>query len=569
MEVAIRGGVEGDEALSSAVYRRKQAEGALYGALRELGGVEGDIGEALVGSMIEEMYDVEELINSSILEARDWKHRGEEIGKRRGETKETAATLRELSLQFTALMRIGDVLKRSEMLETVEDIGGLEFTLRELDDAREFCFAGDAAIFKRAEQELAQRQEDTSLALRNHLVDAVVVTASAMEVRSCHSAVADTLSRVGILDDALEEIIHAVNNCPDVLWAIRKAEAFDSYEGGDAITLEWTRHRTYPYDFAGSVQLVGKAAEPGVASELVAVPDIANIGARVDMLYTALVDHVLGGRESEFAPKLASLLWQWLRDKLFLPTLVLGSDGRSSTAVVPASTLQKRAHATFYLSQWIPELLGITVDDPVFVDVGVVEKNVALELRSEVLLRTRRAVNDFVLDDEDHVLLAPIASPWRPKERRNAAWFPSCLVTRTAVLVMEVVQRACADASSLATEDGEEDLPLPAALLGASKEALEAYRGDVPILHQQALARSLKLRCLYHNDCLMLAHVFSNLRSTAKLLPSSMKLRSAGNEVLLEAVASECDHIRQSIKDSSVGDGSLAHYGAYVDTHKR
>ncbi|KAJ8906701.1 hypothetical protein NDN08_003190 [Rhodosorus marinus] len=561
LQVALRGGIEAEEVVGRAAARREEVERTQGEVLRLVGD---DFGEAFVEKSLGTLRSLSQSTDDAEIATREWAARASEVQKERRETASAASTLKELSEQLSALAELGEILQESDVMEAEEDIAVVEELFNLINDAGRLCKGRGARIFQQIYVELQHRRDDALLMMQNRLLESINLTSSALEVRRCSPMIADALHRTNTFEETITELIRQVSESDDILWAIRKADVFAVAEDGDESdsiwTIEWSQHRTYAYDFPASIQLEENPLETELPEELLSVQDIANVAFRVDVLCGVLMTQLFGTRDSEYANYLRGLVWDWLARDLFQPPLILASDGASTSSIVSTTSLPKRCVAAFYLSKVLPEIVGVGDVEVVFGDSAAVLKMVARELRAELLFRARKSVSNFVLDDEDHVLLAPLASPWRPKERRNSNWFPSCLVTRTSLHIMEVVKQACADAAT-ASQDGGEDQVLPETLLSTAIEALEAYRVDIPILHQTAFQGSLKLRCLYHNDCFMLSHVFGNIRSTSRLVPTSMKLRSSGSEVLLDAIADEKQRLYQSIEISSFGDGSLTHYG--------
>uniref|UniRef100_A0A7S1XH19 Uncharacterized protein n=1 Tax=Compsopogon caeruleus TaxID=31354 RepID=A0A7S1XH19_9RHOD len=186
------------------------------------------------------------------------------------------------------------------------------------------------------------------------------------------------------------------------------------------------------------------------------------------------------------------------------------------------------------------EINSRTLEHPISLavmkDPEVLEKKIGLDIRAQVLLRARHAISNFVNKNEEHVLVAPTASAFRPKSDRGPLWFPSCLVTASACDIMNTAKDLLPAAVEVLKGGST---TLANAMVSAAKESLDAFRNDIPLEHADDFGPSIRLRVLFHNDCMMLGFMASNIGATIRGAPPSLVKAYSGVAIKLRSSAAE------------------------------
>lgn len=423
------------------------------------------------------------------------------------------AVLDELVAALPPFKRVAQALHASDSVEK-QSFLELQITLQVLRAAITTAHESNREILIRASEDLQERAEEVCALLSARFMDLFQVKSNMLSARYLQNAdgertsvgvAADTLDASGLLPHAIKSIVAELER-GEVAHGLRAATLFFSNETEDGSSLEWT------IGDSNSAELlefeIDDLDEMGDADvdAMTAAPDISNAAARAVRVFDLFRNVVLGDKH---AASLAVALRPWFANAVLPTSGVVLSARRAFQGIgVPKETVRGRARGTAAAASVVERALRArgAKEFTLALDTDAIERTVGAECRGEALLAARRAIGTFADADHDATLIVrcPLASPsYLPREARSPSYFPSCLVSQAGATVLAVFSATREDALE-ARAGGSAGIA--SALDAASVELLSAYVSDIPLQHGDELHTSLRLKALYYNDCMTLAH---------------------------------------------------------------
>lgn len=491
-----------------------------------------------------------------------------------------AALLDQLALALPPYVQVAEALHVSDTLDS-QTFLALQATLIKLRSAHMAALASNRALLLRVADDIEERETETTAMMNARFMDLFQMRPTSVSARylpgtprPAVGVASDVLAKTGLLPHAIKSIVAEILR-NDIARGLRAATVFFSADLKEGRALEWTigdGNDSELLEF--DLDDLDNASDADIDAMSDAL-DIANAAARAVKIFDLLRDVVLG---AEHAAPLALALQPWFVEQILPASGVVLSERRAFQGMgVPKETLRVRAHATAASARIVTQALRArgAPDFQLILDTDALERTVGAECRAEALLAARRAISTFADADHDasHIVRCPLSSPaFVPREHRRHDYFPSCLVSQSAAAVLAIFNATRGDALD-ARSGGSAGIA--GALDAAALELLKAYVADVPLQHGDELHASLRLKALYYNDCMTLAHasrlslasernvggVVSNAH--AELEAVAAALERAAQTAMLRIRKSAEDGLSASL-DSACANGALGAYGTLL-----
>lgn len=446
------------------------------------------------------------------------------------------AILDQLAVALPPFVQVAEALHICDSIED-QDFLALQNTLQVLQLAKDAAHASQRPLLLRVMEDLDERAAETSAMMTARYMDLFQVKSNSISIRKLPAVpgggdpvetASQALQSAGLLPHAIKSIVAEIMR-NDVARGIRAATVFYESKADDGTTtLEWNigdGNSSELLEF--DVDDIDGTSEADVEA-LTASLDVANAAARALKVFDLFRVSVLGDAN---AGELAVALQQWFAESILPPQGVVLSLRRSFQSTgVPKDAMRVRAVATTAAAK-IVELALRKRGTPEFdlnLDTDALERTVGAECRASALLAARRAIATFATAEHDasQIVPTPVASPaYVPREHRTPDYFPSCLVSASAAAVVAIFRATRADARETLAGGSP---GIAGALNGAAVELLRAYAQDVPVQHGEELRGSVRLRTIYYNDCMTLAHACRLSVAEEPGVPAQDLLSAAG-----------------------------------------
>lgn len=574
LDEALRGGEPARKLEARAHARLRAAEAALAAALptapafiaetRAASQVRADEAHALLTEldMISESLD-------------DIAASGAKLVEKATEDLAREEALRDLSLALPPFVQVADALNATDGVEGLS-FDQLQKCLATLEAAIVVAQASSAPVLRRAVPELEERAYEATAMMKARYMDTFEVRSQSIVARSrsqqgsvshlvAVGAPSVALAKAGLLKDAIEGIVSELvrNNVAD---GLRAATVFFESNAGSGSALEWTvgsegSGELLEFDL-DDLDDVPDADIDAMTDAL----DIANAASRALKVFDLFRENVVGIDHSR---DLANALRGWFADAI-LPAAGVVKSMRTCYAEsgVPRDALRVRALATSAAARVLQAAVrarGATSFELV-VDTDALEATVGAECRGEAVFAARRAIATFAdaRHDEAEMAPCPIASAaFIPRPQRPPEYFAPCLVSQAASIVLGVFRATRADALEALTGGST---GIGNALNAAAVECIRAYQEDVPVQHGDDLRASLRLKALYYNDCMMLAHACrvsaqnSTAGASAEVLKAAVGLERAAHNAMMVVRRTAEQRLMENL-NAACRNGALGAYG--------
>jgi hypothetical protein len=601
LETALRGGEPARELAVLCADRRRAAEVALQEALADAPQIIADSRdrsqyleretETLCGELDAFSRSVDDLVETSKAVAE------EAVAAR---SKQNA--LDELTLLLKPFVTVAKAIEAAEMPE-LQNVSQLHGSLLGIENATMLCSESDDVQLRMVLPKLQDIASEVMSMMQFRFLDMVSISESRVIVRRherkpvVHSSPlnatetpSDALASAGLLDEALRAIVGKLRSSR-VADGLRSSTLFTSHMAVDGTEqfLQWSAHddgagELLEFDF-DDIEEVPERDIDAMTSAL----DISNAASRSVALFDLLRDNVVGEKHSA---ALAAALQPWLVNDVLPASAVLAVQRPMYSGTgVPADALRSRVLATSASARVLQTALRARGADPsifvIDIDVSDIERAVGDECRGQTLLRARRAIGAFAdaRRDSTQMIPCPLAThEYVPPAEQTLDYFPPCIVSRAAAVVLDVFSSTRTDALH-ALSGGSASIG--DALLAAACECVDAYRVDVPLQHGDDMRNSLRLKVLYYNDCMMLKHACQQAsimdqhvpqgdrgsKSPADRSDNDIRLKSSSEMAIVasrlgKAAESEMANVRHATEKSLVDNlkaasrnGALGAYG--------
>ncbi len=493
-----------------------------------------------------------------------------------------AALLDQLALALPPFVQVAEALQLSDSIET-QSFLELQGTLQILQAAIIAAQASDRQLLLRAAEDLEEHAQETTAMMNARYMDLFQVKSNLVSVRFLKpddtgdmssvgkpavGIASDILARAGLLPHAIKSIVADIMR-NDVAGGFRAATFFFKAETDEGCTLEWNIGDGND----GELLEFDLDDVDGVSEEDLEVMDkaldIANAAARGIQLFDMFRDVVLG---PQHAGALALALQPWFEEHV-LPAAGVSMSARREfqSTGVSKELLRLRARVTTISSRIVERALQSrgSPDFKLTADQEALENTVGATCRADALVAAKRATTTFVDAEHDVSLIVPCplsAQVYRPKNNRPPEYFPPCMVSQSAATVLAIFNSTRTDAID-SVNGGSPGIG--AALDSASVEILRVYAQDVQVDYSDELRSSYRLKALYYDDCMMLAHgcrlSLNNLGHTtptnsANLRALATALERAGLQ-WMKIIRSTAEGNLRSSLDNACRNGALGAYG--------
>lgn len=429
---------------------------------------------------------------------------------------EKAAALDELADVLAPMCIVAEAISLAEA-SGQKDVTELHETVLALENATRVASEGDTPALRELLPELQDHVAETTAMMEFRFLDLLRVTEGSVSARNRSRIVpgrspADALSKAGLLGEAMRAIAEQLKKA-QVAEGIRASPVFFSVAASASPaaagpSVEWSRDGSpdgelLEFDF-DDLDDVPESEVDAMSAAL----DISNAAARAIAIFDLIRDFVVGDTHSS---ELAEAIHPWIVKEVLPVSAVLTSlRPQMKEDGVPTEALRSRVLALGSSARVVQAaMLSRGADASTFVidiDTEAMEKSVASECRGMAVLSARRAIGSFAdaRHDGSRMMPCPLsAQEYVAPADRETDYFPPCMVSQSATAVLDVFLRTRGDAQQALSSGSP---TIGNALLAAAYECVDAYRVDIPFQHSDEMRRSLLLKALYYNDCMMLKH---------------------------------------------------------------
>lgn len=491
------------------------------------------------------------------------------------ENKRKAALLDELAAALPPFVTVAEALHLSDGIEE-KNFFELQSTLDVLHNATKVALSSQRPLLLRVAEDLEERAAEATAMMTARYMDLFQVKSNSISARILENssasnalerveAASDALARAGLLPDAIKGIVAEVMR-NDVASGLRAATFFFEAESPEGASVEWTIGDTNSAELLEfDVDDLEGASDADIDAMSESL-DIANAAARALKVFDLFRAKVIGAKH---AALLATALQPWFAENVLPPSGVVSSVRKLyQTTGVPREALRVRALATTASANVLEHALRVrgAKDFKLGLDVEALERTVGAECRAEAVLAARKAIATFADADHDsaQIVSCPISSlAFVPRERRSGDYFPACLISQSAETVLAVFKATRADARE-ALAGGS--YSIANSLNGAAIELSRAYLQDVPLQHGEELRSSLRLKALYYNDCMALAHVCRLSASSegattgGEFIPMATNLERAAQGAMMNVRKTAEQRLDDNL-NAACRNGALGAYG--------
>lgn len=514
IESALRGGEPARSLAQNCTERRIAAEAGLVAARAEAPKIIVAFRERTGGleKQEKELCDDLETISDAL---DDLVASSEKSAAQAAVAKQKLNSLDELAVLLGPFLSVSKALEDAESAET-RTVAELQETLSSLDRASKIASESANKQLRDHLPTLQDRTREITSMMEFRFLDLVTITENRVSVapgaasgKGSASSPANALANAGLLFEALQGVVGKLES-HDVAKGLRSATVFVSSggEGDTAASVEWH----VGADSGGELLEFDLDDLEDISDDdvdaMTAALDIANAAARAVRLFDLIRNYAIGEAHSE---ALARAFHPWLERHIIPPDVVLSSlrEEHKDTGV-PPEALRERILATSATARVLQSAFQARGADSsafvVRVDTSTMESAVASECRGMTVLAARKAIGTFAdaRHDATKVTACPLAShEYVQPSERTPDFFPPCMVSRAAAVVLDVFLKTRTDALQ-ALAGGSR--VIGEALLSSAYECVDAYRTDVPLQHGEEMRGSLRLKSLYYNDCMTLKH---------------------------------------------------------------
>lgn len=429
---------------------------------------------------------------------------------------EKAAALDELADVLAPMCIVAEAISLAEA-SGQKDVTELHETVLALENATRVASEGDSPALRELLPELQDHVAETTAMMEFRFLDLLRVNEGSVSAQSRSRIVpgrspADALSKAGLLGEAMRAIGERLKKA-QVADGIRASPVFFSVAASASPastgpSVEWSRDGSpdgelLEFDF-DDLDDVPESEVDAMSAAL----DISNAAARAIAIFDLIRDHVVGDTHSA---ELGEAIHPWIVNEVLPVSSVLTSlRPQMNEDGVPTEALRSRVLALGASARVLQSAMRSRGADAstfvIDIDTAAMEKSVASECRGVAVLSARRAIGSFTdaRHDSSRMVPCPVSSQeYVAPADRETDYFPPCIVSQTATAVLDVFLKTRGDAQQALSSGSP---TIGNALLAAAYECVDAYRVDIPFQHSDEMRRSLLLKALYYNDCMMLKH---------------------------------------------------------------
>lgn len=584
LETALRGGEPAATLAAECGARRAAADAALAATLARAPSAIADAratGDALAAEEAALTADLAALSKSLDALMAD----SEQLSARALLDREKAAALDELAAVLAPMSVVAEAIGLAEN-SGQKDVTDLHATLLAIENATRVASEGDTPALRALLPELQDHAAETTAMMEFRFLDLVRITEGSVSARSRSRIVpgrspADALAKAGLLGEAMRAIGEQLTKAC-VAEGIRKSPVFFSVAasaGPPAAgpSVEWSPGGSpdgelLEFEF-DDLDDVPESEVDAMSAAL----DISNAAARAIAIFDLIRDYVVGDTHSA---ELAAAIHPWIVKEVLPVSSVLTSlrpqlqeDG------VPTEALRARVLSLSSSARVLQSaMLSRGADASTFIidiDTAAMEKSVASECRGMAVLSARRAIGSFAeaRHNSSRMVSCPVsAHEYVAPADREVDYFSPCVVSQSATAVLDVFLRTRGDAQQALSSGSP---TIGNALLAAAYECVDAYRVDIPFQHSDEMRRSLLLKALYYNDCMMLKHACKRAddmdreqaasdagptESSTAMQNVTAGLTKAGNDVMVSLRRTAEKSLADNLASACRG-GALGAYG--------
>lgn len=498
---------------------------------------------------------------------------------------EKAAALDELADVLAPMCIVAEAITLAEA-SGQKDVTELHETVLALENATRVASEGDTPALRELLPELQDHVAETTAMMEFRFLDLLRVSEGSVSARSRSRIVpgrspADALSKAGLLSEAMRAIVEQLKKA-QVAEGIRASPVFFSAAASASPaaagpSVEWSRDGSpdgelLEFDF-DDLDDVPESEVDAMSAAL----DISNAAARAIAIFDLIRDYVVGDTHSA---ELAEAIHPWIVKEVLPVSAVLTSlRPQMKEDGVPTEALRSRVLALGSSARVLQAAMRSRGADAstfvIDIDTAAMEKSVASECRGMAVLSARRAIGSFAdaRHDSSRMVPCPVsAQEYVAPADRETDYFPPCIVSQSATAVLDVFLRTRGDAQQALSSGSP---TIGNALLAAAYECVDAYRVDIPFQHSDEMRRSLLLKALYYNDCMMLKHACVRAddmdreqggkdsrpeESSAGFRSVTAGLTKAGNDVMMSLRRTAEKGLTDNLASACRG-GALGAYG--------
>lgn len=571
LDVALRGGeaarVLEQKSLTRLNHAESQAKHALQTAPDVLANVKTEhetllANVANVNTMIDMLAESLEEITS----------RTRQMSERSRADVNKKHALDELAIELAPFVLVADVLNASDDF-VAASFSNLQKMRVQLHNAIPVALSSPYSQLNQRVTDLEQKVDEITAMMKIRYMDFFVLQPAAITIRGPSSlsiSASAILAEAAMLEDALQSIYTELLRSK-VAESLSQCNVFFSSIDDDTFRLEWSTGDDPSAELLefdpDDLDTISEDDIDLMSDHL----DISNTAARALKVYDLFRDQVTG---PDYSRQLAKVLQPWFSDHI-LPSSVISQSFRvANRGPIPPELLRSRIMVVTVCSKVLRAAMharGAT-SFQLNLDIEALEETVGAESRAQAVLLARRAISSFsdARHDDSAMVECPLsANSYIPRLERLPDYFPSCLVTHTAVTVHNIFLATRADCKK-ALRSGSSRIAC--ALNAAAVECLRAYRVDIPIQHSSEISNSLRLKSLYYNDCLMFAHscrhsvlgseVSNGIKGEIRLL------EEAANKVM-KIIRRTAEHRLVENLRAACRNGSLGAYGTLTRIQRR
>lgn len=494
---------------------------------------------------------------------------------------EKVAALDDLACVLAPMAIIAEAIEVAESGRH-SDVASLHETLLALENATRIASENDGAQLRKLLPTLQDLVSETTAMMQFRFMDLIQMTETSISTRArtrfdSGRSPADALAKAGLLDEAMRAIVEELGK-NHVADGIRKSSVFvASGSGGGNSTagpsVEWSPGGSPDGELLEfDMDDLDDVPETEVDA-MDAALDISNSASRAIAIFDLIRDHVIGDTHSA---ALAAAIYPWIVKEVLPVSAVLTSLRPQLQDGVPTEALRSRVLATSASARVLQAaMISRGADASIFavdLDTAAMENAVAAECRGIAVLSARRAIGSFAdaRHDSSRMMPCPLSAlEYVVPAEREADFFPPCLVSQSATSVLDLFLRTRGDAQQASSSGSA---TIGKALHAAAYECVDAYRMDIPFQHSEDMRRSLLLKALYYNDCMMLKHACqradamdmeqaaSDVESSEDMLQVSAGLGKAGNDVMVSLRRTAEKGLMDNLA-SACRNGALGAYG--------
>ena len=574
LDEALRGGEPARLLEEQCKFRMHSAEQALQDVLKR---VPDYIAEAKERhpSLLAEGQSMEtelEMLGESL---DDITERSRELLERAQRDAQKKDALNDLAIAIVPFVKIAEALQESDAVSDLP-LPDLQRVIRTLNDAVAISADSQRPQLVRTIPELDERIDEATAMMKTRYMDTFEIHPQRIFARGRSSKPSSypandvneasaALAKAGLLEGALSGLLsELIRN--GVAKSLSQATIFFESEVEDGITLEWSAGVESSAELLEfDLDDIDNVADP----ELDAMSDnldIANTAARALKIFDVFRERVVG---KDFSRDLAFALQPWFSEHI-VPSSVVLSTNRSQVGAdsVPRQALRSRATAVSACAKVIQTAMRSRGAQSfvLVVEMDSLENKVGSECRGQAVLTARQAIASFsnAWHNDNEMVTCPIAADtYIPRAQRPPEYFPPCLVTQTAITVRDVFMSTKQDAVT-SLQGGSTGIGN--ALSAAALECLRAYREDVPLQHAAELRASLRLKALYYNDCMMLAHsckLSAKNGESEAMEEEADRLEEAANKAMMVIRRTAEQRLVENL-NAACRNGALGAYGTLI-----